>query len=51
LKNTVYNSIQFSFLSDDEKLKQKKLLDQRFARFEKDTAQSVKDFRRVTAAD
>lgn len=49
LKNTVYNSIQFSFLSDDEKLKQKKILDQRFARFEKYTAQSVKDFRRVTA--
>lgn len=48
LKNTVYNSIQYSFLNDDEKLKQKKILDQRFARFEKDTAQTVNDAKRIT---
>jgi adenosine deaminase/adenosine deaminase CECR1 len=47
LKNTVYNSIQFSFLSDEEKLNHKKILDQRFAKFEKNIAQTVKDTRRL----
>ncbi len=34
LKNTVYNGIRYSFLSDDEKKLQIKQLDERFARFE-----------------
>ena len=38
LKDTVYNSIRYSFLSDDEKKLQIKQLDARFARFEAETA-------------
>lgn len=54
LKKTIYNSIQYSFLNTEEKLHQKKLLDQRFSKFESETAQAVKqaskDLRRLNHA-
>lgn len=34
LKQTVYNSIRYAFLSADDKARQKAMLDERFARFE-----------------
>lgn len=42
LKTTVYNSLKYSFLNDAEKVTQKKILDSRFASFERDIAQSLK---------
>lgn len=39
LKKTVYNSIRYSFLSDEDKAKQLRQLDQRFLAFEARTAQ------------
>lgn len=44
LKKTVYNSIEYSFLSEVEKSTQRKLLDERFSKFEKDISLSVKYF-------
>lgn len=48
LKDTVYNSIRYSFLSTDEKKLQIKQLDTRFARFEAATAKLAADATRET---
>ena len=44
LKNTIYNSMTYSFLNETEKLQQKKLLDQRFKKFEHEITQSLGSF-------
>ncbi len=43
VKSTVYNSLRYAFLSMAEKEKQSRLLDARFAKFEKDTAYMVRN--------
>jgi adenosine deaminase/adenosine deaminase CECR1 len=48
LKDTVYNSIRYAFLSTDEKKLQIKQLDARFARFEAATAKLAADARKET---
>ena len=42
LKKTIFNSLEFSFLDQAEKVKQKKILEQRFMEFERTIADELK---------
>lgn len=51
LKTTVYNSIRYSFLRDDEKLVELKKLNKKFANFESSMAAIPQDRRRLIHGD